>query len=82
MKWEFELEDQPKNIEYPIVARQIYNNGATMGPYYLKIEDLISAFLVKPDERVDNSRKNQHSTSVLPLGTIRYSVNDRLNPKL
>ncbi|MDE3841012.1 hypothetical protein C0966_17245 (plasmid) [Bacillus methanolicus] len=78
MRWQFELTDVPKNAEYPIEAFQIGDNGVRRGPFYYRVEDIITALQQTPENAhdADALRDEEHSTPVLPRGTIRYSRNN------
>lgn len=78
MRWQFELSDIPKNAEYPIEAHQIGDNGVRRGPFYFRVEDMITALQQTPENAhdADSLIGEEQSTPPLPLGTIRYSRND------
>lgn len=78
MRWQFEICDVPSNAEYPVEAYQIGDNGVRRGPFYFRVEDLITALEQQPDNAydADGLRGDETSTPSLPFGTIRYSRNE------
>ncbi|WP_374717725.1 hypothetical protein [Neobacillus sp.] len=76
MKWQLEISDCPTNATYPIKAFQIGDNGVKRGPFYLKVEDVISALQHRPENSDCDFSEMKHLTPCLPFGTIRYSKND------
>lgn len=81
MKWQLEIEDCPKNTDFPIVAHQINAGGVKKGPYYISVADAIHALKQDPemDFDADGIRANEKSTPTLPFGTIRYSASESGN---
>ncbi|KYD20582.1 hypothetical protein [Caldibacillus debilis] len=76
MKWCLEITDVPQNTDFPILGYQIMDNGVRRGPFYFRVEDLITALSSEPDFIGEAEEElDKHSTPTLPLGTIRYSAN-------
>jgi hypothetical protein len=78
MRWQIDIADVPKNAEYPVEAFQIGDGGVKRGPFYLKVEDLITALQQTPDNvfDADSLKGEEYATPPLPFGTIRYSKNE------
>lgn len=76
MKWQFELSDTPTNIDYPVVARQVYSNGIVKGPFYLSIDSMLATFAEEPEEPMASELEQLDFVApVLPYGTVRYAAN-------
>ncbi|WP_028393948.1 hypothetical protein [Bacillus cihuensis] len=78
MKCQIEISDVPVNSEYPVIVKQVGENGVVRGPYYITIDNLIKALKQEPENLLDadGMRMKETSTPPLPFGTIRYSSNE------
>lgn len=79
MKWQFELSDCPINVNYPVKAFSVMDNGVKRGPFHMKVEDLVAALSNEPETSHDADALRNEETIIspaLPFGTIRYSTNE------
>lgn len=74
MKWVLEIPDVPRDTRYPVVGNQKMDNGVKRGPFYYRVEDVVSALTAKPDVIISEDELINH-TPLLPRGTLMYGEN-------
>lgn len=74
MKWVLEITDVPLDARYPVVGYQCFDNGIRRGPFYYRLEDVLSALMETPDINTKEEEK-LNFTPLLPKGTLKYGVN-------
>lgn len=74
MKLQFEIEDMPKNLDYPVTAFTVNEAGIRKGPYSMSFDDLVDCLRATATNVSDND-PFKSTSPILPKGTVHYAEN-------